>query len=214
MATLAQLIAEEKPIAEIAAYLDALSFPDTKAETHALDRNQQRKLYQLAAHSLALTFEDLTPSSVPARTEIIHHGRNTLPLPGPFRNFEKRMCKPDSGGEKAFGYNEGMTRRFIGPGYFVAIPTAGHDGWPERGPIVVDYFQVPQEPVVTGWPKVVANTVGLQFFVFNKTRDFMRKVSDRVSIGAAYKVEKALDHYFVLVRESPTGTRLAGPEAK
>ena len=42
----------------------------------------------------------------------------------------------------------------------------------------------------------------------------MRKVSDRVSIGAAYKVEKALDHYFVLVRESPTGTRLAGPEAK
>ena len=83
----------------------------------------------------------------------------------------------------------------------MAIPTAGHEGWPERGPIVVDYFQVPQEAVVEGWPKVVENNVGLQVLVYNKTRDFMRKVSDRVSIGAAYKVEKALDHDFVLVRE-------------
>ena len=201
MATLAQLIAEDKPIAEIAVHLDALTFVDCKAEAHALNRNQQRKLYQMAAASPALTFADLTPPSVPARTEVIHHGRNTLPLPGPLRNFEKRMCRPESGGERAFGYNEGATRPFIGPGYFVAIPTAGHEGWPERGPIVVDYFQVPQEPVVEGWPKVVDNTVGLQVLVFNKTRDFMRKVSDRVSIGAAYKVEKALDHYFVLVRQ-------------
>ena len=201
MASLAQLIAEDKPIAEIAAYLNALSFADCKAETHALNRNQQRKLFQMAAKSPALTFEDLTPSSVPPRTEIIHHGRNTLPLPGAFRNFEKRMCRPETGGQRAFGYNEGVSRALIGPGYFVAIPTAGHEGWPERGPIVVDYFQVPQEAVVEGWPKVVENNVGLQVLVYNKTRDFMRKVSDRVSIGAAYKVEKALDHYFVLVRE-------------
>ncbi len=201
MASLAQLIAEDKPIAEIAAYLDALSFADCKAETHALNRNQQRKLFQMAAKSPALTFEDLTPSSVPPRTEIIHHGRNTLPLPGAFRNFEKRMCRPETGGQRAFGYNEGVSRALIGPGYFVAVPTAGHEGWPERGPIVVDYFQVPQEAVVEGWPKVVENNVGLQVLVYNKTRDFMRKVSDRVSIGAAYKVEKALDHYFVLVRE-------------
>ncbi len=201
MASLAQLIAEDKPIAEIAAYLDALSFADCKTETHALNRNQQRKLFQMAAKSPALTFEDLTPSSVPPRTEIIHHGRNTLPLPGAFRNFEKRMCRPETGGQRAFGYNEGVSRALIGPGYFVAVPTAGHEGWPERGPIVVDYFQVPQEAVVEGWPKVVENNVGLQVLVYNKTRDFMRKVSGRVSIGAAYKVEKALDHYFVLVRE-------------
>ncbi len=198
---LAKLLTDSAPIASIAAYLDSLSFAECKKATHALDRNQQRKLYQLAADAPPLTFADLTPPDVPARTEIIHHGRNTLPLPGPMRNFEKRMCRPETGGDRAFGYNEGATRWLIGPGYFVAIPTQGHAGWPERGPIVVDYFQVPQEPVVEGWPKVVKNTVGLQFFVFNKTRDFMRKVSNRVSIGAAYKVEKALDHYFVLVRE-------------
>ena len=201
MATLAELIANDTPIAAIAAHLDALEFGACKAEAHALDRAQQRKLYGMAAASPAITFADLTPPSRPPCTEVIHHGRNTLPLPGPMRNFEKRMCRPTTGDDRAFGYNEGSTRALIGPGYFVAIPTAGHDGWPERGAIVVDYFQVPTEDVVPGWPKVVANTVGLQFFVFNKTRDFMRKVSDRVSIGAAYKVEKPLDHYFVLVRE-------------
>ncbi len=201
MATLAQFIAEEKPIAEIGAYLDGLSFADAKAETHALDRGQQRKLYQLAARAQTLTFEDLTPSSIPPCTEIIHHGRNTLPLPGPFRNFEKRMCRPASGGEKAFGYNEGASRPLIGPGYFVAIPTRGNPAWVELGPIVVDYYQVPQEAVVEGWPKVVDNSVGLQMFVFKGTRDFLRKVSARVTIGAAYKGDKALDHYFVLVRE-------------
>ena len=31
--------------------------------------------------------------------------------------------------------------------------------------------------------------------------DFMRRVSQHVSIGAAYKGEKKLDHYFVLVRQ-------------
>ena len=201
MATLAELINKDTPIAQIAAHLDALPFAEVKAQTHVLSRNEQRKLYQLAKDSPALTFEDLTPSSIPPRTEIIHHGRNTLPLPGAFRNFEKRMCRPATGGLRAFGYNEGGSRPLIGPGYFVAIPTAGNPAGEERGPIVVDYFQVPQEPVVEGWPKVVANTVGLQYFVFNQTRDFMRKVSNRVSVGAAYKVEKPLDHYFMLVRE-------------
>ena len=49
---------------------------------------------------------------------------------------------------------------------------------------------------------MVPNTQGLQRFVYHRTRDFMRGVSAHVSIGAAYKVEKSLDHYFVLVRET------------
>lgn len=201
MTTLAELIDQNTPIAQIAAHLDALPFAETKAQTHVLDRDRQRKLYNLAKDSPALTFADLVPPTIPARTEVIHHGRNTLPLPGSFRNFEKRMCRPESGGEKAFGYNEGASRPLIGPGYFVTIPTVGNPAWEERGPLVVDYFQVPQEPVVETWPKVVPNTQGLQVLVFNKTRDFLRKVSNRVSVGAAYKVEKPLDHYFMLVRE-------------
>ena len=143
------------------------------------------------------------PSGRADLAEVIHHGRNTLPLPTPFRLFQKRFCRP-VGGEpgRLFGYNEGAARGFIGPGCFVAIPTEGREAaWVERGPVVIDYFQVPDGEVSAGWPKVVPNTRGLQFFIYNKTRDFMRKVSEHVSIGAAYKVEKSLGQFFILVRE-------------
>ena len=60
---------------------------------------------------------------------------------------------------------------------------------------------MPDGPVAETWPAVVPNEQGLQRFVFAGTRDFLRKVVDGVSIGAAYKGERALDHYFVLVRD-------------
>ena len=53
-----------------------------------------------------------------------------------------------------------------------------------------------------GWPRVVDNHWRLQRFVYDETRDFMRSVSAHVSIGAAYKREKPLDHYFVLCRRT------------
>ena len=42
----------------------------------------------------------------------------------------------------------------------------------------------------------------LSRFVYHHTRDFMRRVSRHVSIGAAYKDERPLDHYFVLCRQA------------
>jgi len=101
---------------------------------------------------------------------------------------------------RLFGYNEGPTRRVVGPGYFVAIPTSERPAWSARGAVVVDYYQVPDGPVVDGWPRVVANDWRLQRLVYHETRDFMRRVSTHVSIGAAYKRERPLDHYFVLCR--------------
>ena len=58
-------------------------------------------------------------------------------------------------------------------------------------------------PVPDGWPRVRPNSQGLQYFVYHRTRDFMRRVSKTVSIGAAYKVERPLDHYFLLSRRDP-----------
>ena len=69
--------------------------------------------------------------------------------------------------------------------------------------MVVDYFQVPDGAVADGWPRIVANDWRLQRFVYHETRDFMRRVSRDVSIGAAFKREKPLDHYFVLCRRPP-----------
>ena len=65
---------------------------------------------------------------------------------------------------------------------------------------MIDYFQVPDGRVASGWPNVVPNSRGLQTLVYNGTRDYMRKVCKHVSIGAAYKGEKALDNYFILCR--------------
>jgi hypothetical protein len=59
---------------------------------------------------------------------------------------------------------------------------------------------VPDAPVADGWPAVLRNDQRLQRFVYHQTRDFMRRVSEHVSIGAAFKRERPLDHYFVLVR--------------
>ncbi len=188
-------------IADIGAWLDGLDHTQRLAEVWPLGRADQRKLYEKAAGSDPVALEHFVPTDREARQEVIHHGRNTLPLPGPFRTFQKRFCRPDDGSGRLFGYNEGAARKWIGPGCFVAVPTDGNDAWEERGPIVIDYYQVPDAPVVDGWPEVIPNHKGLQRLVYHHTRDFMRQVSEHVSIGAAYKAEKSLGHFFVLVRE-------------
>ena len=188
-------------IADIAQWLDRATPDERIAATRALDRGDQRALYRKAKESPPITLADFVPPDRMPLEPVRHFGRNTLPTPGNLRLFEKRFCRPEDGGARLFGFNESPFRGLIGPGYFVAVMTDSNPDWAERGGVVVDYFQVPGGPVATGWPPVVPNTQGLQRFVYHRTRDFMRKVSAQVSIGAAYKVEKSLDHYFVLVRE-------------
>lgn len=200
--SLAELLdAPSTRIADVAAWLDARTHDERIAATRSLTRGQQRTLYTRASLAPAITLEHFVPRDRPDRTEVRHHGRNTLPLPSAFRVFEKRFCRPADGSSRLFGFNEGASRPLIGPGYFVARSTAENPVWAARGDIVVDYFQVPDAPVADTWPPVVPNSKGLQMFVYKGTRDYMRKVSEHVSIGAAYKGERALDHYFVLVRE-------------
>ena len=198
---LATLASGPTPIAEIAAFLDALPHDRRVAESRTLGRTAQRSLWEKARTAAPLTLTDFVPAAKAARAPVRHYGRNTLPVPGPFRLFEKRFCRPDAGGERLFGYNEGITRGAIGPGCFVVKPTRGNAVWEERGAIVIDYFEVPDAPVAEGWPAVVPNSKGLSRLVYFHTRDFMRRVSQHMTIGAAHKEEKPLDHYFVLVRE-------------
>jgi hypothetical protein len=192
-------------IRDIADRLDRATPEARLSEVFALDRAGQRALFQCA--QLAITPDHFVPLAVGAGRAVHHRGKNTLPLPGKHRQFEKRFCRPAesaANGVRLFGYNEAPSRGLVGPGYFVAYATdacAAQPAWRERGGVVVDYFQMPDGAVPSEWPKVVPNTQGIQRFVYNGTRDFMRRVSEHVSIGAAYKGEKALDHYFVLVRQ-------------
>jgi hypothetical protein len=193
-------------IARIGAYLDGLDGETRRRELTHLDRARQRTLYEKAAHAAPIDLAHFVGDAAP-RAEVIHDGVNTLPLPVSWRRFQKRFCRPDAGGAggpdgRLFGYNEGPSRRWLGPGFFVAVPTAERPQWSARGAIVVDYYQVPDGAVADGWPRVVANDWRLQRFVYDQTRDFMRRVSQHVSIGAAFKRERPLDHYFVLCRRA------------
>jgi hypothetical protein len=187
-------------ISAVATFLDGLSHDERLAETRTLGRNEQRRLYRAGGGDLSL--DHFVGAGVAPRTEVIHHGRNTLPLPGSLKLFQKRFSKPEAGGDRLFGYNQSPFLSTVGPGFFVAVPTAGNKMWEERGPVVIDYFQIPDGAIPDGWPRVKPNDKGLQVFVYNKTRDFMRRVSAHVTIGAAYKEEKALDHYFILCKQA------------
>ena len=187
-------------IAEIGARLDELDPYERLLALNSLGRDMQRCLYQKAEGAPPIELAHFVPDPLSPRMAVHHHGHNTLPLPGPHRRFQKRFCRPEDGSERLFGYNEGPTRGLVGPGYFVAMSTAGNPEWAARGAVVVDYFQVPDGKVALGWPRVIPNEAGLQRFVYSGTRDFMRRVSTHVSIGAAFKGERSIDHYFVLCR--------------
>jgi hypothetical protein len=184
-------------ITEIGAWLDGLSHEDRLAQMYTMGRADQRALWAKAAEGPGITRDHFVPAGVEARQEVIHHGINTLPI---FRKFQKRFCHTADAGEIG-GYNEGILRPIIGPGYYVLHETGGNSDWEARGTLVVDYFMIPDGAVVDGWPRVKPNSSGLQVLIYNKTRDFMRRVSHHVSIGEAYKVEKPLHSWFMLCRE-------------
>lgn len=187
-------------IEEIGVWLDQANPADRLEAAFSLDRAGQRMLFKRARCDAPFALTHFVPEGVLPLRAVHHKGKNTLPLPSKHRLFEKRFARPNDGSERLFGYNHAPSRKLIGPGYFVAVYAGARPEWRERGAIVVDYFQVPDGAVPADWPEVIPNSQGLQRFVYRGTRDFMRRVSEHVSIGAAYKGEKALDHYFILVR--------------
>ena len=189
-------------IEAIGALLDAADGHSRRVALESLSKTEQSALYDRAAAGPVMTLEDLVPPTTGALIPVVHHGKNSLPA---FRVFQKVVCRPDDGSPRVFGFNEGSTRKFIGPGYFVATATADvvekHPAWAERGGVVVDYFQVPDVAVAPGWPAVVPNEAGLQRFVFRGTRDFLRRVSSHACIGAAWRGETPFNSWFVLCRD-------------
>ncbi len=185
--SLAELITND--IGAIRDYLDGLGPEARWAELSRLSRDRQRELYQKAG-GRAIDLTHFVGDAMPL-VDVVHDGRNTLPLPSPLRLFQKHFCRPEGEPGYLVGFNDGPMRRFIGPGYFVAEPGSGS--------VVFDYDRVPDSAPTT-WPPVVPNSTGLQRFVFNGTRDEVRGVSRHVSVGAAFRDGKPIDHYFVLCR--------------
>lgn len=203
--TLRNLLADKASIGAIAAHLDALDPLERERQANDLTGAEQRRLWDVAADAAPIELEHFVPRARGALEPVHHPGRNTIPSPPYFQRFQKRFCRPRGESARLFGYNV-SNASFVHPGYFVAYSTAGHDdAWRSRGAVVIDYWLVPDGDVPASWPEVVPNSVGLQQLVYHRTRDFMRKVSEHVSIGRASKeddrADVELDFWFTLCRK-------------
>jgi hypothetical protein len=200
MDTLAQRLADPSvTIDALGAWLDSLDHAGRVAALGDIVPSQQRQIWSLSAQAVPLALTDFVPSSVGDVTEVIHVGRNTMP-PG-LRAFEKRFARPAGDGARLFGFNEGATRWLLGPGAFVARSTAGDAKEEALGSIVVDYYLTPDGPVPAHWPAMTPASRGISFFVFGYTRDYMRRVSQHVTIGRGYKWGMDTGALFILIRQ-------------
>ncbi len=170
--------------------LDAASHADRMEVLDALSPRLQRALWD-AAQGRAITLDHFVPPSTPPMRPVIHEGINTLPS---FRHFQKRFCKPSapSAREQLIGYNHQTFSAATGPGYFVC-----YEDQPS-GEVWIDYRELPTERPES-WPKLKPNSDRLGRLVYHGMVDRMRRVSQHVSIGRAYK-KAPMSAWFVLVR--------------
>lgn len=181
-------------------HFDALDHEACWAEVERYGKRQLVRMYELAAEAEPISMAHFVPDDVAEGVIINHRGRNSIPLPiGALRWFSKPMVKLPQHPGVLCGFNDTATTGSIGPGFFICRETKPENV--ERGAWVVDYLQVPEGEMPAGWPKLKPNEQGIQRFVYGGTQDFMRKVSDRLSIGMPFKGAKSLGMPFVLVRE-------------
>lgn len=184
-----------KPL-EVRELLDGLSHEERVEAVRSLGRGEQRRLYAAVEDFAPLRLADLVPPRAGELETVRHYGRNTLPL---FRLFEKRMCRPRGEDRDApvrlYGFNFQPLSGVTGPGYFVAREDPAH---PE---VLIDYREIPSERP-PGWPEVRPNDRGLSRFVYGGMVDRLRRVSEHVTIGSAFRRGREIGSWFVLCREA------------
>ena len=190
-----QLVNSNTQYTDIKGQLNELTHSNQLMIMRSLSPKLQRMLWTLCEGQEA-DLNDLVPSSTPTGQPVRHYGKNTLPV---LSLFEKRFMRTEDGA--IWGYNEGKTRPIIGPGYFICRETNDSDFASEH--IVIDYEQLPpldaSECRLANWPQIQSNRAGLSRFVYAHMHDYMRKVSDYVLIGRAYRHGKASSNYFNLI---------------
>jgi len=183
-------------LAKVASTLEALTHSERVVAIRSLGKKAQARLWEAAA-GRSTDLGDIVPNDTGATVQVIHSGKNSLPL---FTKFEKRFCRVPGDESLLYGYNEGSTRWLVGPGYFVASVDS------DRGEVGVNYYETPPDggPFPADWPQVRPNERGISRFVYAKMIDYLRKVSDHVTIGRAVRKGKMTSNYFLLCRaQSP-----------
>lgn len=170
--------------------LDGMGHEGRLHTIYGWGKKTQAALFEAAKGFRPATLDFLVPPSVGAGQEVIHWGKNTL---GAFTHFQKRFAKPRHEEGPLVGYNHQTMSPLTGPGYFVARAA-------DDGELLIDYTKLPTEKVAT-WPPIIPNTAKLGFLVYANMIDYLRPISEHVSIGRAAKKGSMMDAWFALVRE-------------
>lgn len=187
----AQLRSDHFDPLEIGRRFDALGSEARVRLLRSLSGRAQAKLYEAAKGVRKMRLEDLVPADVPALSEVVHQGKNSLPV---FTHFAKVFCRPKGEGREVWGYNRsgGLLESVVGPGYFVAYEGPGDE-------VLIDYTRLPNGKVPS-WPEILSNHDRLSRFVYAGMIDALRGVSAHVSVGRAIRNGKVQDNWFVLCR--------------
>jgi hypothetical protein len=181
----------------ISSTLDRMDPKSRLWTVQSVEPKELAELWELFADG-AIDADHFVPSGTEPLKPVIHHGKNSLPVS---RFFQKRFCRADDESADVWGYNHQSLAWLTGPGYFVAHSVDGQDD--AASSYVIDYTRVPPKKPAE-WPELAPNEAGFGKLVYAGMQDYMRKVSEHVSIGRAYKGGRALDTWFILCREDPS----------
>ncbi|HEX4447205.1 MAG TPA: hypothetical protein VH044_10730 [Polyangiaceae bacterium] len=205
---LKNLIETHLDLPKLSSVLDELGPPGRLWSVQQWTRGNLAVLWEAAKGFRPLTLDDLVPPSIAPLSEVVHHGKNSLPV---FSHFRKHFCRPapapasgasgegsgDAPVESAaelVGYNEQATGAFTGPGYYVARASA------ESGAVDFDYTKTPAQKAAS-WPPLAPSSARLGRFVYAGAVDLVRSISSHVCVGRVRKNGRDEDVWFVLVRE-------------
>jgi hypothetical protein len=182
----------EFDITDVARQLEALDPVLRLAAVRQLSGRAQASLYEAAKGVRKLSLDDLVPAQVEPLVEVVHEGKNSLPL---FTHFAKVFCRPRGEVRELWGYNRSgpFVQTVVGPGYFVVYEGPGEE-------LLVDYTRLPSAKP-TDWPEVLNNHERLSRFVYAGMIDALRGVSEHVTVGRAIRNGKVQDNWFVLSRQ-------------
>ncbi len=149
-----------------------------------LPGNQLAVLYDLA-EGQKLSVEEMHGADGEA---IIHQGMNSMAL---FRSFQKRMALHEG---QLKGFNHQPWAWLVGDGTFIVVPSPD-----VPGELHFDYTRLPDSGY-PDFPPIKDNTAGLSRFVYGNMIDIVRRVSQHITIGKAYRNGEPAGQYFVLCR--------------
>lgn len=193
MTTLKEMLKSKNPdMNMIDGHLNALSVEDQVSQVRMLSAGLVKKMYLLAEQNAPCTMDDIVPKDVSSGIEVRHKGINSLPVS---RLFEKRFTRNPQKGDQFWGYNQQPLMWLTGPGFFTVNA-------PAQEQLFIDYRSIPDDSF-DKWPNMQPNEKGISKLVYAGMQDYMRKVSDRVTVGDAWKNGKKMNQYFMLVRLEP-----------